>query len=1727
MLAKLQITASFLLASLILVFGSGSVSFTVAQTGPDDYHENVVVVKFTKEALNTMNRQLVLSEARTSLPSVDLLNEQLEVHSMHQLIRTDPRFAERHARYGLDRWYVVEYASTTDVPSAIAAFKSNANIEHAEPKFQYEILGSPTSPAFSAEELVELLSDFDDPRLDEQWHYHNTGQTGGTEGADMKLFPAWDIETGSSEIIVQVVDTGIDLNHPDLENMLWENPFPGPENGYVDDFHGWNHVSGNSDIQDTNGHGSHCSGTIAAQNNNGVGVAGIAGGNGEDGTGVRIMTSRVFIGAFGGGGFAEAVVYGADNGAVIANHSWGGGGFSQALRDAILYFIENAGYDADGNPSGPIQGGLIVFAAGNSDVSTPNEPIASNPEVMAVASTNHNDQKSWYSQYGDWVHISAPGGETNTVLQEGVLSTVQNGNYQFYQGTSMAAPHAVGVAALVASSFKDEGITPDEIFERLVATTDPIEDVNPSYQGQMGSGRLNAARALEQDDGIAPDAITDLEVIDEAQSSITVEWTATGSSGMEGMSNNVDLRYSTNPITESNFHAAPQPDRSVTPRSAGQTQTFTVSGLQPNTNYYFAVKASDFFGNVSPISNLATGTTAGTPTASVDPEQLYAETEEEGNTVVKNFSISNSGNADLEFAFSGVNVTEMLARPGVELNNVSRIYPDMELEKGEEDHRTGHPVLLGAGGPDEFGYTWIDSNEPGGPAFNWFDISEVGSPIPGLSGTWDGNAMVDLPFDFPFYDGEYSEARVSVNGWIHFGSFSGLGFTNREIPSTSDPTNFLAVLWDDLDMRQAGSVYSYHDEQANRFIVQWDGAPKSGSSGTVYTFQAMLYANGTIVYQYDSITGNNAANTVGIENQDGTDGLQVAFNTGYVESELAVRFATAPDWISLNQADGVVAPGESLEIEATFDPAGLSEGIYTHVFSIGTNVYGGGGLDLPVSFQIGSGVGSLAADMEEMEFGDAFVGTGKMMSIELTNNGTSLVTVNDLGISSSFFSPASDTPLEIAPGLSKRVNVMFSPEAAISYNGVLIITGNTGSGNQTMNIPLSGNGIEPPEAEFSIASDALTIGNDEEESIPFTMSNSGSGTLEFSIAVANANLHRSISERLQMAESQTTQRIALDLDFFAGFTREGQTNLAQFDAGKPNSVIREQSMTADITAFAFGKGSQSAGYAINESGEIIRINVISGSSRTLVSGSSGEMTLSDLAVHPVSGNIITLSYGEDFSRISKLSHESGEMIVSHDLPESMRYITADASGMIYLANASGSFAAFDLSNEAYRSSMQGSESVTLNGISWDSQSGRIFASWSADDMTRLGVVNPASGSLRSLGNTVSEVNWFAFPMSNGAIDWVTADPSEGTIEGGESAVNGSLVVNPDGITPSEYDLVVFAYTNDPAKEVLEQNIRINVQGEPEAYVQLIHNGSHPSASNVDIFIDGEVYKEGMSYRSATPFEWFPAGESVDIAIAPAGSQSVADAIHTASLNLERGENYTIIISGDLNTDGPVETELGFWVIENTLAKSDDEENIAFFFFHGITDAPAVDAEVRSVGMIAEGLDYGMVSDYHYMQADNQIFDFYEAGSSDYLMNFVEDLSMYEGESATVLLSGYMSGPRVAQLIVVLGNGDVLMPTNATSTDDDSEIPVEFALNQNYPNPFNPTTNISYSLPQASDVTIEVFNVQGQRVATLVNGQQSAGNHTVAFDAARLSSGVYLYRIQAGSFVETRKMMLIK
>lgn len=464
--------------------------------------------------------------------------------SFERLFPSCGRFEARTRKEGLDRWFIAKYDETVpakevaemlsgcdgvevieySIPTAVSAYSKATAAENEEPVATRTYSSARNTP-FPFNESVRSQ------RM--QWHYNNTGNVYANStvvGADADVYAAWQLCTGNPDVIVAVVDQGVKYDHEDLAANMWVNKGEIPDNGidddgngYIDDVYGFNFTDnkGKLTFSAENMHGTHVAGTIAAVNNNGVGVNGIAGGSGN-GDGVRIMSCETLgaseSGNSGGGLGAQvrAIKYAADNGAVICQNSWGytAGALSKndwtrgnysALADAIHYFIKYAGLDENGEQEGPMAGGIVIFAAGN-DASNELCYPASDEAVVSVSATSWLGTPSYFTNYGKWVSLSAPGGDLSlNSTYGGVYSTSVAGDggsaYEGINGTSMACPHVSGACALAVSWYygaeKKKGLTNEMLKEALLSSVTPVDPFcDAPYFGNMGAGSLDTYQLL-------------------------------------------------------------------------------------------------------------------------------------------------------------------------------------------------------------------------------------------------------------------------------------------------------------------------------------------------------------------------------------------------------------------------------------------------------------------------------------------------------------------------------------------------------------------------------------------------------------------------------------------------------------------------------------------------------------------------------------------------------------------------------------------------------------------------------------------------------------------------------------------------------------------------------------------------------------------------------------------------------------------------------------------------------------------------------------------------------------------------------------------------------------------------------------------------------------------------------------------------------------------------------
>ncbi len=542
-------------------------------------------VCFSDDMVDLIESGLASGGVRTKSEEFNRTLDALGITEMHRVFPHAGKFEPRTREAGLHRWYVVKYSQDIPHTRAAGTFLSMDGVEIMEPVSEIKI------------------HKFNDPDYDKLWGLNNTVKP----GYDINVESVWEnYTTGNPDVIVCVVDEGVDIKHEDLaENCLPESEHFSAVQGVV------KLVPGE--------HGTHVAGTIAAVGNNGVGIAGIAGGDKSKGqSGVKILSCQIFAGTSGSTdeGSARAIKEGADRGAVISQNSWGyqfdadGDGkltgselekakntkAKEVHKAAIDYFIKNAGYDENGQQVGPMAGGVVFFAAGN-DASEYGAP-AEYESVVAVGSIDSEGRRSTFSNYGSWVDIAAPG--------TAIYSTVPGG-YKSMNGTSMSCPHVSGVAALVVSQLGGLGFTNEMLKARILGSAD-TQMIPESFK--IG-GLLNARGAMEFGKEVDVDPVTDL-VARVSSNNFRIDWTVPQDSD-GGSPYGYLILYGTDkgavekatPAERENVKTVNYPSGT----GVGKPDKYVVRKLDFSTKYYIKVYAYSFGLQYSDASEIVEITT--------------------------------------------------------------------------------------------------------------------------------------------------------------------------------------------------------------------------------------------------------------------------------------------------------------------------------------------------------------------------------------------------------------------------------------------------------------------------------------------------------------------------------------------------------------------------------------------------------------------------------------------------------------------------------------------------------------------------------------------------------------------------------------------------------------------------------------------------------------------------------------------------------------------------------------------------------------------------------------------------------------------------------------------------------------------------------------------------------------------------------------------------------------
>lgn len=459
-------------------------------------------------------------------------------------------------------------------------------------------------------------------------------------------------------------------------------------------------------------------------------------------------------------------------------------------------------------------------------------------------------------------------------------------------------------------------------------------------------------------DYVAPSTITDLVVDDTTSNTLVIKWTAPFDTSFSGVKD-YDIRFSESMINDtSDFNSATEVDASISPADSGETEMLVINNLNFSTKYYFAIRSSDMWGNVSQLSNIAEGMTYAVPSMEVSPLSIETAAQQ-GSQIMKDINVANvsDSSSTLDFSYNLTNNTFPENSVTINLKPNHQDAVDKESSKINPVETNG-VALKGFGGPDTFGYEWIDSYEDNGPEYQWNNISSSGTQASDWTATGTTFDAMDegyagpfnIGFNFKFYGQEYNQVYVGSNGLVSFGAFNDNNFSNDPIPDQETPNNIIAAIWDDLDGSSGGEVY--YQQMNNKFVIQYNNWGEYFDSGT-FTCQIVLHSSGKINIYYESMTGDLTSTTVGIENANGTDGLQVVNDAAYIEDGLALEFSAKPEWLVASAPSGLIYNGNSVDIELEFLTEDIPLGEYSMDVVINSNDPDNPEVTVPVTMYLG------------------------------------------------------------------------------------------------------------------------------------------------------------------------------------------------------------------------------------------------------------------------------------------------------------------------------------------------------------------------------------------------------------------------------------------------------------------------------------------------------------------------------------------------------------------------------------------------------------------------------------------------------------------------------------------------------------------------------------------------------------------------------------------------------
>jgi hypothetical protein len=454
--------------------------------------------------------------------------------------------------------------------------------------------------------------------------------------------------------------------------------------------------------------------------------------------------------------------------------------------------------------------------------------------------------------------------------------------------------------------------------------------------------------------------------------------------------------------------------------TVGLEDASSLQGLQYTFNNTYPTAAKPLQDEMAIFFTVNSGAVLDPPVIVTNPDSLYFAVDQTG-TYQQNITLHNAGQATMMFS-------------------LSKYYVDGGMRN--------------SGGPDDFGHMWFDSNEPNGPSYNWRELTPTATEVT-FTGNDVGTDLMPIGFDFNFYGVNYNQFRINPNGWIGFGD-DVTEWNNLSLPHPNAPRPAIMPFWDDLDPIANGSVY--YESYSDSLIVWFDGVDHySGNYNGNYTFQVIIYSDGDMRFQYQSMTGDINSATIGIQNEDNSDALQLSYNTLFVDDELAVEIKRVVDWMTVSPESGVITGGDQMNLVVQVEPQMLLMGDYECRLSITSNDPNQTITNIPIVMDVIGSIPAISVNTDAIDFGDVQINTTCIDTVVVQNLGAAALEITSITSTNATITPG-QTTYTIQPYESANLLLTFAP---------------TELGTQQADITIYSNDVNHPELVITATGEGI------------------------------------------------------------------------------------------------------------------------------------------------------------------------------------------------------------------------------------------------------------------------------------------------------------------------------------------------------------------------------------------------------------------------------------------------------------------------------------------------------------------------------------------------------------------------------------------------------------------------------------------------------------------------------